>query len=228
MFKYETHLHTSETSVCGVTSATEHVRCFKELGYTGIFVTDHFYTSYAEHHDNLTWEQHIDLFCRGYEVAEQAGKSAGLDVFLGWEHGEGWAHFLTYGLNKDWLLAHPDLPSWSIEQYFDRVHADGGFIVHAHPFREKVDRVILFPTKVDAVEVLNMSRIDDANRHARDFAESFGLLQTAGSDIHNKMQKRLGGVYSPHRFGNIQDYVAALKAGETVMFAEPNAGLQEH
>ena len=33
MFKYETHLHTCETSRCGKSSGAEHVRHFADLGY---------------------------------------------------------------------------------------------------------------------------------------------------------------------------------------------------
>ena len=39
-YKYETHLHTSETSVCGATPGADHVARFKKLGYAGIFVTE--------------------------------------------------------------------------------------------------------------------------------------------------------------------------------------------
>ena len=40
---YETHLHTSEGSACGVTTGAEAVRAYKKIGYSGIFVTDHFF-----------------------------------------------------------------------------------------------------------------------------------------------------------------------------------------
>jgi hypothetical protein len=144
---------------------------------------------------------------------------------LGWEYSYGWAHFLTYGLGKDWLLAHPGLLTWNALDYFDRVHADGGWIVHAHPFREKVELVHLFPNKVDAVEIVNAGRPDDANRHALDFAASFGLPRTAGSDIHSTREARLCGVKSPRRFADAGDYRAALKTGEAVLFDDPLAAL---
>lgn len=45
MFKYETHLHTKESSRCGSTSAAEYPAYYKSLGYSGIFITDHFLTA---------------------------------------------------------------------------------------------------------------------------------------------------------------------------------------
>ena len=43
MYKYETPLHTAETSKCGKSGGAEMARHFAGLGYTGIFVTDHFF-----------------------------------------------------------------------------------------------------------------------------------------------------------------------------------------
>ncbi len=217
-YRYETHLHTSETSKCGCSSGAEFVRHFKALGYAGIFVTDHFLNGNTTVPQDLPWDQQIALFCRGYEAAAREGAKTGLDVFFGWEYSYGWAHFLTYGLGKDWLLAHPDLLAWDVLAYLDRVRADGGFIVHAHPFREKVDMVQLVPGKVDAIEVVSAARPDDSNRHALDFAASFGLPRTAGSDIHSTQQQRLCGISSARKLSGGSDYIAALRSGKAAIF----------
>ncbi len=42
-FLYETHLHTCQGSACGVTPGREYPKRFQDLGYDGIFVTDHFF-----------------------------------------------------------------------------------------------------------------------------------------------------------------------------------------
>jgi hypothetical protein len=217
-YRYETHLHTAETSLCGKSPGAEMARHFHALGYTGIFVTDHFFNGNAAISDSLPWSERVERFCLGYEAAACDGGRLGLDVFLGWEYSYGWAHLLTYGLGKEWLLAHPDLLEWPILDYLDHVHADGGFIVHAHPFRERVEQVTLFPQKVDAIEVINAGRDADCNRHARDFALSFGLPQTAGSDIHSTRAKRLCGIDCSRRLAGGGDYLAALRAGESVGF----------
>ena len=71
-YKYETHMHTSEGSACGKSTAAEMVRSYKEQGYTGIFVTDHFFNGNCAVDRSLNWEEKIDLFCRGYENATPA------------------------------------------------------------------------------------------------------------------------------------------------------------
>lgn len=220
-YKYETHLHTSESSDCARSSGADLVLYFKKLGYTGIFVTDHFLdvdgsTSVPK---ELPWPKRIELFCHGYDIAAQKGRQVGLDVFLGWEYSYGWAHFLTYGLGKDWLLAHPDLLCWNLLDYFDRVHEAGGSIVHAHPFRQGVDIVQLVPGHVDAVEVLSAGRCDEDNRHALDYANSFGLPKTAGSDTHRSYSlKRLCGMSFPRRLTDAKHFITAVKSNEGLMF----------
>ena len=219
-YKYETHTHTSEVSVCSILPAAELVHYFKGLGYTGIFVTDHFLVQETPEMKTRSWPERIDFFCHGYEAAKQEGEKVGLDVFFGWEYAYGWAHFLTYGLDKQWLLAHPDLPDWEVLDYFDRVREAGGFVVHAHPFRERVDLVQLAPRHTDAVEVFNAGRPDDANRYARDYANSFGLFKTAGSDVHSTARKKLYGMRFSRRLKDEQDFIAAVRADEGAIFSE--------
>ena len=218
VYRYETHLHTAETSLCGRSSGAEFASYLKSLGYTGVFVTDHFLNGNTRVPQDIPWSDRVELFCRGYDVTAEAGKEVGLDVFFGWEYSNGWAHFLTYGLGKEWLLDNPDLLSFDPLQYFDRVHQDGGAVVHAHPFREGVDIVQLVPDRTVAVEVVNSNRTDEANQHALDYADSFGLPKTAGSDIHSVRQRRLSGVTCRNRFESGTDYIDALTKGELLLF----------
>lgn len=217
-YRYEPHLHTAETSRCGHSAAADLVAFYAARGYAGIFVTDHFLGGNTTVPERLPWAERIEKFCRGYTLAAAAGARAGLEVLFAWEHGFGWTHLLTYGLPKEWLLDHPDMLEWEDLEYIERVQADGGGIVHAHPFREHQDRVLLFPGKVDAIEVLNACRPDEVNRHAREFAASFGLPQTAGSDIHSIHQQRLCGVAVSQRLRDGRDYLDALKTGTAEIF----------
>ena len=69
MFKYETHLHTIESSRCGSTSAAEYPAYYKSLGYSGIFITDHFFNGNCRISNDLPWEDRVNMFCRSYELA---------------------------------------------------------------------------------------------------------------------------------------------------------------
>lgn len=221
MFKYETHLHTAETSKCARSGGADMARRFAALGYAGIFVTDHFFNGNTTVPADAPWEDRVALFCRGFDEAKAAGDALGLDVFFGWEYSLGWAHFLTYGLGRDWLLAHPDVLDWAPRRYADEVHAAGGALIHAHPFRRTGDPVVrLLPFDIDGVEIWNAGRSDEENLPAAPYARSLSLPVTAGSDIHKTSAPRRAGVFSDTRFASSADYLRALAAGRLTLFAD--------
>lgn len=108
-FRYETHLHTCEGSACASASGAEMARAYKELGYTGIFVTDHFFNGNTAVPLCLPWRERIERFCLGYEHAREEGEKIGLDVFFGFEYGVRGADFLVYNLDREWLIRHKDI-----------------------------------------------------------------------------------------------------------------------
>lgn len=221
MFKYETHLHTAETSKCARSGGADMARRFAALGYAGIFVTDHFFNGNTTVPPELPWEERVALFCRGFDCAKDEGERLGLDVFFAWEYSLGWAHFLTYGLGRDWLLAHPDVTEWEIGRYIEAVHDAGGYVVHAHPFRKTNNPVArMLPYSVDGIEVLNAGRSDAENLPAASYARSLSLPETAGSDIHSVRAARLAGVFSETRFASGADYARALLGGQLKLFAD--------
>lgn len=213
LLKYETHLHTSEASACAVYSGAEQVRYYKELGYEGIIVTDHFFNGNCAVPRELSWEERVECFCMGYENAKLEGDRIGLSVFFGWEANYQGTEFLIYGLNKDWLLKHPDILSWSLEEHHHKVHQDGGFIVHAHPFRERdyIKEVRLYPQLIDAVEVINVgNHNDEFNRLAHTYALKHNLPMTAGTDAHGKNNIHSGMCFD-HRLESINEFIESIK-----------------
>ncbi|NLM96033.1 MAG: histidinol phosphatase [Halanaerobiaceae bacterium] len=222
LYKYETHAHTSEVSLCSKISAVELVRFYKELGFSGIFITDHFLNGNTTVPGGLSWEESIELFCRGYENAYEEGKRIGIDVFFGWEYTFRGTDLLTYGLDKDWLLQNPGLLDLHINQYCDLVHRDGGFIVHAHPFREAdyIDLIRLLPRKIDAVEVMNACRTDFENDCADKYADMYGLLKFAGTDNHRGFLDRLSGIQLKRSLEDIGDMIEAVKNKEAEIFVD--------
>lgn len=216
-YLYETHAHTSTGFPCGKSTGDELVRYFKSLGYTGMILTDHILRSEADAVEGK-WEKRVEQLCVGYETAKAEGDAIGLDVFQGWEYGEGWNHFLVYGLNRDWLMAYPDCLRWDPVTYLRRVREAGAFVVQAHPFREGVTSFLLVPDQTDGVEVISASRSDEANRHAEDYCASYGKIRHAGTDIHWVNYPRLAGVEGNRRFADIHDYIEGLKAGEYKLF----------
>ena len=217
-YKYETHMHTSEGSACGKSTSAEMVRSYKEPGYTGIFVTDHFFNGNCAVDRSLNWEEKIDLFCRGYENAKAEGERIGLQVFFGFEYGVNAADFLVYNLDKDWLLAHPDIDKMDAREAFRLMHQDGGFIVHAHPFRERdyINHIKLFPRDVDGVEVYNGAQKNDdyMNDRGKLYAMMYELPQTAGSDSHSIKDGFRCAVETEEKIEKPMDYLEMMRCGK--------------
>lgn len=226
MYKYETHLHTSEGSSCASSSGAEMARAHKAAGYDGIFVTDHFFNSSTTVPKDLPWKQRIDLYCKGYENALEEGAKIGLDVFFGVEWTVNGADFLIYNKDKQWLKENERLLMESDERdLFDEVRETGGFIVHAHPFREAgyIPHISLYPHDVDAVEVINTRNGDPLfggntvyNERAKIYAAMFGLPETGGSDTHNAHQIVNGGILVPERIHSPEDYLRQIRKGSVV------------
>lgn len=223
-YLYETHLHTKEGSACARDTAEELVKVYKEAGYTGIMVTDHFYRGNTAVDRNCSWEDWVEAYCRGYENAKEAGDKLGLQVFFGWEESYQGTDFLVYGLGKEWLVKHPELREVTIEEQYELVHQAGGIVIQAHPYREAsyIPEIRLFPNAVDGVEVRNASHFGRSLREdgvsmfdvqAMEYAKKHNLPCTGGSDIH--CTKLLyGGMAFPRKLEDVQDYRKAVLGRE--------------
>ena len=219
-FLYETHLHTCLASRCGKSTGAEHVRAYKEAGYTGIFVTDHFFGGNCAVPRDLPWAERIRLFALGYEDAKAEGGRVGLDVFFAWEETFQGDDYLIYGLNPAWLAAHPEAEHWTRREQLEKVHADGGCVVQAHPFRlrDYIPKALLALDCCDAIEVANAGNEALWDACAWRYAKQSGKPVTAGSDNHrsepgNVDPEKLYGVELPFRLTCAKDYAAFLLSG---------------
>lgn len=199
-------------------------RAFYEAGYTGIIVTDHFYYGNTAVNRRLPWEEWVSRFCLGYEHAKAEGDRLGLQVFFGWESCYRGTEFLIYGPDKEWLLAHPEIRDATVEEQYALVHAAGGIVSHAHPFREEpyIPEIRLYPEYVDAVEGINATHTSPAslahfnpafNERALAYGREHGLPFTAGSDQH-RTEMIGGGMVFSRRLADIHDFCTAVLAGE--------------
>ncbi len=215
LYKYETHLHTSEGSACGNWNAEVAMRRLHELGYSGCFITDHFLNSSTSVDTRLPWDIQVHLFCQGYEKAKKVGDELGLDVWLGWEFSWNAADFLTYGLDKQFLLDHPEVIDMSPDKYIDLVHECGGFVVQAHPFRDRnyILGLHIYSKHVDGIEAINSENDPIANERAIWFADSYGLPKTGGSDAHHLWWYKAGGIELDEKLTCPNDYLTRMKEG---------------
>ena len=229
-YLYETHLHTNQGSACGWLSGAEVARKYKAAGYAGIVITDHFFGGNTAIDRSLPWAQWVEAFCRGYESAKEEGDKIGLQVFFGWESGYCGTEFLIYGLDKQWLLTHPEIRDCTIEEQYDWVRSGGGIVIHAHPFRKEfyIPEIRLFPEYVHAVEAINATHSSAKsvshqnvqwNTEAIAYAEEHDLPITAGSDQH-KSAMIGGGMVFGRKMQNIQDLCQAIMNREAVAFLD--------
>jgi hypothetical protein len=215
-FLYETHLHTSQSSACAVSRGSEYIKRYLDLGFTGIMVTDHFFNSNTALNRLRPWSEWVKGFCSGYEDARNEGEKQGLDVFFGWEETFDGDDYLIYGLDKAWLLEHPEMVRWTREEQFREVRRYGGCVVHAHPFRQHsyIGVIHLAPYFVDALEAANAGNhkaIYDAQ--AFEYARMLGLPAVAGSDIHsagNLDREMPFGIELETKLSSIKDYVSLI------------------
>ena len=215
MFLTETHLHTAEGSACASATGAQQAEQYKALGYDTIIVTDHFMNGNTAVDRSLPWNEQVEQYCLGYENAKKRGDEIGLTVLFGIEYCWEASDFLVYGVDKEWLLERPDTMSIDVKEFCDRVHASGGCIVQAHPFREAgyISDIKLLPWHSDGVEVYNCGNGKEVfNDRARWYAEQYGKPMTAGSDCHHVVKEgRFAGVYTEKKILTIADYVRAVK-----------------
>ncbi len=224
-YKYEMHCHTSEVSACGHITASELMDVYKNAGYDGVVVTDHFLNGSNRIDKTLPWEEKVHLMEEGYKCALERGKEIGLDVFYAWEISFRGTDFLIYGLDTKWLLDNPDCDKLTLNEFSDLAHAGGGYVVHAHPFREAgyIDMIRLLPRHVDAVETLNACRTDFENEMADQYADNYGLVKTCGTDNHVGKRERFSVLELPERAKSISDIINAIKENKhTISMYEMN------
>ena len=215
-YRYETHVHTCSVSKCGRSTVEEQVRFYADLGYDGMFITEHFMRGNCTIPRDLPWEEQVELYCASYEKGAELGKQYGIKVFFGLEVSFGGCDLIVLGLGKEWLKAHPEVMTVSQEDFCVLVRQSGGFIVHAHPFREAAYIMMssVIPDKEDAVEIYNPNCDETANELAKIYAREYGLPMTAGSDNHScRWQRKLYGFETKEPLDSVHDYINALKNG---------------
>lgn len=224
-YLYETHLHTRGVSACGITEPEDYIESYKKAGYAGIIVTDHFFNGNCAIDRFLPWEKMVEGYCLGYERMLKASEGKDFDVFFGIEYNFEGDEYLLYGLDKEWLLKHPEIMGATHKQLFDMVNEAGGLMIQAHPFRMRsyIKKINLHPECVHGIEVYNAGNAPDENAKALLLAREKDLPCTSGSDMHNvelienfirDKSFKPGAVIFKKRLTSVFDYVSGIKNRE--------------
>ncbi len=227
MYRYETHLHTVEASACGITPGREYPAIFKQRGYDGIFITDHFFHGNTRPSRELPWPDYVEAYMKGYEEAKKAGDEIGFKVFFGIEENFEGDEFLIYGVDKAFLLAHPEIPHWTREEMIKAVHDAGGAMMQAHPFRDRdyIKKIHLYSEEVDGIEGINTANTANDNLAALCYALKYQMMIQAGSDTHDKAKigDLNGGILYEKPITSTQDYAERLRRRERPKIFYPEA-----
>lgn len=194
----ELHAHTAETSRCAEHPAAALVENYIASGYSTLVITDHFSDSTFEAYlsPKLSKKAQVEIFLRGYRAAKAAAKDR-LQVLLGMElrfKEQGNINdYLVYGLQPEFLQAHPDLLSMRLPEFSALAHKNNLLVFQAHPFRNGMQ--IVRPALLDGYEIYNACvRHSSRNEIAAQWAQRHKKIGISGSDYHRPEDVARGGI----------------------------------
>ena len=219
IYKIDLHVHTSESSYCGRVSAWQIVKGYAAAGFNAFVVTDHYDEEFFNRFTQMSWHEKVDQYLVGYRTAKTLGKRLDIDVFLGLEFRDTSCanDYLIYGLTEDFLYSAPELYKHNILEASEIFRNAGGFVSQAHPMRYGASTPAA-PAALDAVEVYNGSThwYYDAEGTQK-FAQSNGLVELSGTDMHWENEIGSGGVILPKRPKNNAELVELLRSKHTLI-----------
>lgn len=211
----EMHCHTAENDKCVSLSAAEIVEEYKNAGYDGIVITNHFFGLALEwYKQELAGCGHrgiIDYYLRGYRNAKLAGERLGMTVLLGIElRFDGTINdYLVYGIDESFLYNSPLLNTLELDSFL-KILPENALVYQAHPFRNGM--TITPPSKLYGVETFNGGTAPERNGFAELWAEEYSLKKISGSDFHRIEHLARGGIVLEKTVANVDELVCELRA----------------
>ena len=211
-YKYELHCHTKKVSQCGRVEPEKIVEMYKEKGYSGIVVTEHYSPLTFGLNSYYKPQRIVDFYISSYEEMKKF-ETEDFSVLFGMElrHYATGADYLIYGIEPDWLRKQGNLMKLWEKQVYKLMHAQGYLVYQAHPFRPYILRCN--PKYIDGIEIYNGKCDKKTNDKAAKWAEKTGKLVSSGSDFHTPEQLARGGIITETPIKNNADLLRVLKSG---------------
>ena len=211
---YEAHFHTADVSTCACLSAEEAVELYKNAGYSGVVVTDHFSQEcFEKKYPGNNWIEKVDYFLRGYRNAKMH-ESEDFSVMLGIElrFPESENDYLVYGVDEQFLYENEDIIYMTPKEFKKVAEKNSITVIQAHPFR--INSHITNPRYIDGIEVYNGNkRHDSSNNIAEIWAKKHGFLTTSGSDFHEYEDLARSGMICDKFIKDVKEFRAVLLSG---------------
>ena len=153
-YKYELHCHTNMVSQCGRVSPKEAVELYKQAGYSGIVVTEHYSPLTFGLNSYYKPQRLVDFYLSSYYEMKEY-ETEDFSVIFGMElrHYATGADYLIYGIEPEWLRQQGNLMKLWEKQVYKLMHAQGWLVFQAHPFRWYIRSCR--PEYIDGIEVYN-------------------------------------------------------------------------
>ena len=221
IYKYEMHLHTCPCSGGGK-DLRQHIDDLMSKGFCGAVVTNHFYYGDNRIDRELPWEEFVDAYRQDYLYGLEYAREVDFDLLFGLEEhvGDG-REILLYGITPELIAAHPELKKAPAEKYAEVIHAAGGLVYQAHPFRARQYVSRPYPLEcldmLDGIEVYNASNEPEWNESAQRLADELNLACVAGSDAHKIQTAGRAGIATKERMRTNEDLVRVLKSRDYII-----------
>ncbi|PWM45150.1 MAG: hypothetical protein DBX47_04745 [Clostridiales bacterium] len=214
IYKIETHCHTKEFSPCGQLFAKDVINLYKEHGYDGINITDHF--AYYLINKDADPDKEIERFYSGCQIAIEEGDKAGIKVYHGAEYRLNCAdsnnEYLLFGASREFLKEAIGYFDKTYKEFYEFAKSAGVLVYQAHPFRDGMSRT---PDCCDGVEVYNAHPGHNSrNNLALEYVEENGLLQLSGSDCHHQTHAGRGGILTKVVPQNDLEFFKLIKSND--------------
>ena len=213
-YKYELHSHTTETSQCAQITSKELVEKYKELGYSGIVITNHYSDFTFSLKEMFNKKLRSEHYLKGYREAKKY-ETEDFSVLLGLElrfflNGN---DYLIYGITEELIEKSPFLLPMYLKRTSAFFRKHGCIIIQAHPYRPYIYRAN--PKYLDGVEIVNGKSTKTENEKALNWAHRKNLkIKTAGSDCHRVTGAGISGIETNEPIKNNDDLLRILKSGE--------------
>lgn len=217
-YKYELHCHTKTGSrQCGRVEPKEIAKLYKEQGYSGIVVTDHYSPlTFHPFHGYLNPKRFIDDYIKAYYEMKEY-ETNDFSVMFGMElrHYATANDYLVYGVDENWLRQQGNLLWLWEKEMCELMHEQGYLVFQAHPFRPGMTRCK--PDYLDGIEIYNGKATKAQNEQAEKWALAHNKLMSSGSDFHVMKQLAKGGIITNHKINNNADLLETLKSQDFKM-----------
>lgn len=211
-YKYELHCHTAMVSKCAKITPEELCRIYREKGYSGIVITEHYNPrTFIDRHIFAPQKDIEHYLSSYYELKKYEDED--FRIFLGIEvrHHLTPSDFLIYGVEEDWLRQQGNMLNWWNRRRYGKFHKAGCLVFQAHPFRQGFRSC---PSYIDGVEVYNGKAVKDDNLKALNWAKKHNKLFSSGSDCHRVSNAGKGGIISPRKINNNRELIELIKSGD--------------